>query len=59
VARLEEENSTQDHRTEKLVILVDRIKCKHEKTGNLRKHLILVPFREIVAVVANSKYLIF
>jgi hypothetical protein len=42
-----------------LVTLTYRIKCKYEKTENLRKNVILGPFREIVVVVVNSKYFIF
>jgi hypothetical protein len=56
---MKEETALRITELRNLVTLIYRIKCKYEKTGNLRKNLILGPFCEIVVVVGNSKYFIF
>jgi len=56
---MKEETALRITELRNLGTLTHRIKHKYEKKGNLRKNLILGPFREIVVVMENSKYFIF
>jgi len=55
-----EETALRITKLRNLVTLTYRLKCKYEKTVNLRKNLILGPFGEILVVVerVRNSYLV-